>query len=733
LKFLGLIEFETGNLATAENLLLRSLRENPRSPDCDYYLGLLYLRKGERASARNHFRSAVHLDGGHARALANLGTLSLDDRCIADALEKFQSATRADPALAQAWVGLGRCLAESGRDDEALRALATAVALDRTSAEAHYLTGIVLCNLARYADALQAFDASLALMPGRPEAWNGRGNALSKMKRHADALAAFDKAIALDPKLPEAWNGRAGPLAALDRAEDALASLDRAIALRSDYREAFFNRGVLLSGLNRPDDAVASWTQARARMPAYAAARLAQCTAELPVLYLDEADIARRRAAYEARLRSLSDDVRRSGDYRALADAIGAIQPFFLPYQGGNDRELQRLYGSLACAAMSARFPPPRLDVSLGPDEPIRVGFVSGFFNAHSNWKIPIRGWVTQLDRRRFSVFGYHTGPVDAYTSEAQIACDRFVHGAWNAEEWRRRILADRPHVLIYPEVGMDSLAAQLAAQRLAPVQCNSWGHPVTSGFPTLDYYFSSDLMEPPDAQNHYCEQLVRLPNLSIYYEPIEAAPIERSRADFGLREDAVVFWCGQSLYKYLPQYDAGLARIARELTDCQFVFVAHESPTVTGLFRDRIAQAFAAHGLAAADRCVFLPRLSYSEFLAAIGRCDVMLDSIGWSGCNSILESLQCDIPVVTMPGGLMRGRHGAAILTMMGIGETVADDLDAYVAIAVRLGRDPQLRREAGGRIAHNKARVYRDLECIRALEEFLVRAVRERCRFA
>jgi len=28
-----------------------------------------------------------------------------------------------------------------------------------------------------------------------------------------------------------------------------------------------------------------------------------------------------------------------------------------------------------------------------------------------------------------------------------------------------------------------------------------TWGHPETSGFPTLDYFFSSDLMEPSDAQ----------------------------------------------------------------------------------------------------------------------------------------------------------------------------------------------------------------------------------------
>src|SRR5262249_28988235 len=141
---------------------------------------------------------------------------------------------------------------------------------------------------------------------------------------------------------------------------------------------------------------------------------------------------------------------------------------------------------------------------------------------------------------------------------------DRFVQGPLPLDRWRQEILADAPHLLIYPGVGMDPISAQLAAQRLAPVQCNSWGHPDTSGFPTLDYYLSSDLMEPPDGQDHYTERLVRLPNLSIYSEPIEQPPASITRQDLGLRSTAIVYWCGQSLFKYLPQFDEVFPRIAR-------------------------------------------------------------------------------------------------------------------------------------------------------------------------
>jgi len=124
--------------------------------------------------------------------------------------------------------------------------------------------------------------------------------------------------------------------------------------------------------------------------------------------------------------------------------------------------------------------------------------------------------------------------------------CDRFVHRPLTVDGWRREILADAPHVLIYPGLLMDTMSMQLAAQRLAAVQCNSWGHPETSGMPTLDYFLSSSFMEPPGAEEHYTERLVRLPNLSIYYEPVEVAPVSLTRDDLGLRRGATAFWCGE-------------------------------------------------------------------------------------------------------------------------------------------------------------------------------------------
>ena len=104
-----------------------------------------------------------------------------------------------------------------------------------------------------------------------------------------------------------------------------------------------------------------------------------------------------------------------------------------------------------------------------------------------------------------------------------------------------------------------------------------------------------------------------------------------------------------------------------------------------------------------------------------------MFLDSIGWSGCNSALESLPHGLPIVTTPGALMRGRHSAAILAMMGMTDTIAATIDDYVALAARLANDPAQRQALKARMREAEPKVYRDRACITALEDFLEHAAR------
>ena len=591
-------------------------------------------------------------------------------------------------------------------------------------AGAIHLLGLIAHQEDRHDEAIVFLRRAIASKPDFFWAYNNLGVVLCQIGKLGEGIASYQRAVALNPDYAVAHSNLGAAYTDDNRPEEAVAQCQKALQLKPEYAEAHYNLATAFYRLGEAAEAIAHFEHALAINPNYAEAQLAVCMAELPIIFTDEAEVRVRRTAYERRLNKL---IGARTTVANLADAIGTAQPFRLAYQGYNDRELQSRYGSFICRIMAERYAPVKATTSVALGELIRVGIVSGYFRQHSNWKIPIKGWISQLDRQRFKIFGYHTGLIrDDQTALAARMCDRFVQGPLPINAWRNKILADAPHVLIYPEIGMDPVAAKLAAQRLAPVQCNSWGHPETSGFPTLDYYLSSELMEPPDGSAHYTEKLVRLPHLSIYYEPAAAKPASSSRLEHGLRPSAAVFWCGQSLFKYLPQFDHVFPRIAQKVSDCQFVFIHFPTGAhIKTLFTRRLDLAFREYGLNFEEHCVIQPQLNSSSFASVLERCDIVLNSLGWSGCNSSLESLQFDLPIVTMPGPLMRGRHTLAILTMMDVHATVASSIDEYVEIAARLANEPDWRAEIKKAIARNKHRVYRDRACIHALEQFLLRA--------
>jgi protein O-GlcNAc transferase len=717
-----------GRLAEAERLYRLASAADPDNARAFHLLGVVAHQLG-RPDAAELVGRALALDPAVAEAHNDQGVILAAQGRLDDAAASFERAVARQPDYGEALANLGAALRRLGRIDEAVTHFTRAVERAPNSAPAHVHLATALRQQGKRDAAVVHCERALTLQPGMVEVHLNLAALLQELGRLDAALAHGERAVALRPDSAGARNNLGNVLRELGRPDEALAQYDHAIALEPNSPIAHYNRGLALRRIGDIAQARAAFARAAVLEPRFFEAELAACMAELPIVYTQEPEIAERRAGYGEHLARLDTAAARAGAPAMLADAVGSHQPFYLAYQGRNDREPQARYGALMRRIMAARFADLPLPPAPPPEEPVRLGIVSAFFRRHSNWKIPISGWLTGLDRTRFRLFAYHTGAErDAQTDLAASLCERFVQGPLSLDEWRAAILRDAPHVLLYPEIGMDKVTAQLAAQRLAPVQCASWGHPVTSGLPTIDYFLSSDRMEPPDAEAHYTERLVRLPNLSICYEPVQARPVALDRAALGLRADATVYWCCQSLPKYLPQFDDVFPRIAQAVGGCQFTFIAFAGGrTVTEVFRARLERAFARAGLRAADHCVVLPRLDPDRFAAAMGQCDVLLDSIGWSGCNSTLESLAHDLPIVTLAGELMRGRHTAAILEVMGVGEAVARSVDEYVSFAVRLGVDAELRAAARGRIAANKHRVYGDHTCIAALEDFLDRAAR------
>src|SRR6202790_4118762 len=535
-----------GRLADAERLYRLACDTEPNKARAFHLLGVV-AHQLNRPQCASLVGRVVMVDPDFAEAHNDRGVIFAARGAFADALSCFERAVALNPGYAEARTNLGRGLRSLGRLDEAVTQFELVLMSAPDSPLAYFNLASARVLAGQKADAERHYRSAISLRPDFFDAHIHLAALLQDTDRLPEALAHAERAVALRPDSSGARNNLGNILRTLGRHADALAQYELALKIDPNFFMAHYNCGVALRGETRIAEARAHFARAFALNPDFLEAEFALCMAELPALYQSASEIAERRDAYGSRLARLGADIDRASNGAAFAEVIGSHQPFYLPYQGHNDRELQTLYGSLVCKIMAARYTTPAFPSLPGQNQPIRLGIVSGFFRQHSNWKIPIKGWLTGLNRDRFHISGYYTSAErDSETDAAETLCDRFVQGPLSLDAWRRTIQNDAPHVLIFPEIGMDKVSAQLAAQRLAAVQCASWGHPVTSGFPSLDYFISSDLMEPVDAAAHYSERLVRLPNLSIYYEPSDVPPGAIDRTQFGLRETAVVYWCCQ-------------------------------------------------------------------------------------------------------------------------------------------------------------------------------------------
>ena len=134
-----------------------------------------------------------------------------------------------------------------------------------------------------------------------------------------------------------------------------------------------------------------------------------------------------------------------------------------------------------------------------------------------------------------------------------------------------------------------------------------------------------------------------------------------------------------------------------------------------------RLQKCFDDFGIAIRERTRVLPRLDHQAYLAVNRVCDAMLDTLRWSGGQTSVDALDCGLPLVTLPGAMMRARQSAGMLKLIGMEKLIAKDIEDYLRIANRLCGDPPWRAQLSRQIRERCRRLFDDAEPIKALEAF------------
>lgn len=721
------------------------------------------LRQGDRDRARELFTALLALQPGHPGALiglANLAILANDPEEIIAALERLPMAMRRQDkirvALGMAYNNRGARLQQKGDLIGAQGAFQQAVTLDPQCVLAYINSAKLYLAADQPGRAEPPLGQALSLQPGHPEALFqaarvslARGDLTQVRQRLAAAEAGAGDSPAIAADIAEMYHVIGERDQALSRFQR-LMTREGAQALGARYARLLFNNNRASSAVaylrTRKDlDADPELTREYARalrkagddaeaMAVYGA--IARDNPQdvqaalgsricLPAVAWDLGYLRLARSRYAAGLDWLEREwlpgyapTHTPGGEDNLANLLWSN--FYLAYQGEDDRALQQQFGRLlegllrrqAPALLEPRRPKPR--------KRPRLALVSAFWRNCTVGHY-FASWIGALVNAGWDVHLVLTGKADDFTEQLRPRSSAFHHWQLPPRHLAKRLLALECDLILYPELGMDPVCLLLAAMRLAPVQCCAWGHPVTTGLGNLDYFFSCAEMEPPQAEEQYSETLITLPGLGTSYVP-DSEPPPATRADLGLPEGARLYLIPQSPFKLHPDFDRVMVEIVKGDPQGRLVLFAGSEEGLTARLLQRIERVFAAEGLEPGPSLLVLPHCPRQRYLQINRACDLMLDTIPWSGGNTSLDAISVGLPVVTWPGDFMRGRQSAAMLRRLGLEDCIAPSRDRLVPLALELAQDPRAKQAVAERMRLDRPALFEDARPLASLTRTL-----------
>jgi predicted O-linked N-acetylglucosamine transferase (SPINDLY family) len=350
-----------------------------------------------------------------------------------------------------------------------------------------------------------------------------------------------------------------------------------------------------------------------------------------------------------------------------------------------DERRQAKLAAQVALPIARAVTPLPPPDRR--PGGRIRIGYVSADFRAHTV------AWLTEdlyarHDRERFEVFAYALTPDDGSRVRRRIAADVDAF----------RDVSDRSAADIAAQVRRDGIdvavdltgyttgaRAELFAMRPAPVNVAYLGFLGAANAPFIDYTIADRVAVPADAEAHFRERLVLLPDSFWCYgcPPLVANP--PTRAAVGLPADGFVFCAFHNGFKLSPGIFARWMALLRRAPGSVLWILARRPDALVRLRRE------AERAGVDPGRIVGAPLLPHAEHLARHAAADLFLDAPGFSAATTCLDALWQGLPVLACPTPTMGGRASASALAALGLPELIANGLDDYLERAVRFATDP------------------------------------------
>ena len=674
----GNLLLESGRLEEAAESYQRAIEAQPTDAVAHCKLGMVDCELGRWEQAAACFRRALELKGDFAEAYSNLAVVLTRQSNFDEAAACWRRVLDLQPDYAEAHGSLGGVLEQQGKLDEAAACWRRALELKPGFAEAHHNLGAVLEKQGRIAEAAECYRRTLELKPDFTQAHNNLGAVLAKQEKFDEAAVCVRRALELQPDFTEAHHHLGAVLAKQEKLDEAAACLRRALELKPDYAEAHGSLGAVLEKQGRFDEAAASYRRALELKPDFAE------------VYNNLGAVLAKQASFDEAMECFRKALENQPQLAAArSNALLALQ-----YQPGVTlAQLAAAHGQYDkqhAAPLRSTWRPH--DNEPDPDRRLRLGFVSADFGFHPVGVFLIR-MLENLDRGQAETVCYSDRlNDDVMTSRLRAATTTWREvRALNDEQLADQIRSDRIDI-VFDLAGHTSGNRLLAfARKPAPIQITWIGYVGTTGLAAMDYLLADRYEVPEAAEPHIQERVLRMPGGYVCYDPPSDAPSVSPLPAF--TRGYVTFGSFNNFAKITPDVVEVWSRILERVQGSRLVlkYLGMNDPPVMR----RMAGMFAQQGIDS-TRLELLGWSCHEDLLREYQRIDVALDPFPYSGGLTTCEALWMGVPVVTCPGETFAGRHSLSHLSNVGLTETIADDLEGYVDLAVGLAAD--LTRLAG-----------------------------------
>lgn len=609
------------------------------------------------------------MDLAEVRALLQAGQLQAAAACV-DALLVHAAH---DPRLweARAYVALQR-----DDPDTAIQALQQAVHLAPDEARWRVALGRTLGGLGRHAEAEPILHQAFRLVPRDLQVMLSLAQTLHALDKLDEAAMLLRRLVALDPVQPLAWQllGRIAGLRGDPAA--ALRALERASVLTPDDARVQFELAVACRAAAAPERALTALQRAVDLDPRHLGA-------------LTELILLKRSLAHWSNLDRLEQ---RWKDWVALGvPGLPQRSLYLAPLLLSDPEELLRVaQGASGAARKPASAAPHAAPVRWTPGTPVRLGILLDDLEDHG----ASSAMVELLERLRIlpvelSVFVLQSGAHGGNLRRRLQAIWPVVElTGWPAERAAQRMAEAGLHVLLDASGGAGFGRSRLLSLRPCARQW-CWpllpmpGAPGVHQAEVVDAELAADPRVTPEAtvQQH------RLTCCALTLDTRQPLPDPPSRAALGIAPETMVYAYFGPVAALSPAVLNVWAQVLLQVP-ASLLWIDLEAAAPAAL--QRVRDALLERGVAAGQlRCEAAS--AEGQVAPAMMVADVLLDPWPASVRSQALAAARCGVPVLTVRGATAAGRSAASLNTHQQMEVLNAPSMDAYLELAVAIGRNP------------------------------------------